>query len=152
MAKAAFGPSFFSHPDLVPSRTVDASHGDTVIETQHSTEPHSALHLDDKLLLDMHVHVGPEFLQRRYSAETLAEECRREGFGVVMKNHFQPTTGWACKVRRPDNRVALIGAVVPNFSVGGVDEHGVRAALSAWKRDVLATDPDPGPALSSLAR
>lgn len=101
--------------------------------------------VDDKLLIDMHVHVGPEFLQRRYSAETLAEECRREGFGVVMKNHFQPTTGWACKVRRPDDRVALVGAVVLNFSVGGVDEHGVRAALSAWKRDVLGTDPDPGP-------
>ena len=101
--------------------------------------------VDDKLLIDMHVHVGPEYLQRRYSAETLAEEGRREGFGAVMKNHFQPTTGWVSKVRRPDDAIALVGAVVLNFAVGGVDEHGVRAALSAWKRDVRASDPDPGP-------
>jgi len=100
--------------------------------------------VDDKLLIDMHVHVGPEYLQRRYNAESLAEEGRREGFGAVMKNHFQPTTGWVSKVRRPDDRIALVGAVVLNFSVGGVDEHGVRAALSAWKRDVGGTDPDPG--------
>ena len=45
-----------------------------------------------KRVIDMHVHIGPEFLRRKYSAASLAAEARREGFGVVMKNHFQPTT------------------------------------------------------------
>jgi Family of unknown function (DUF6282) len=49
--------------------------------------------VDAKRVIDMHVHIGPEFLRRKYSATSLAEEARREGFGVVMKNHFQPTTG-----------------------------------------------------------
>jgi hypothetical protein len=100
--------------------------------------------VDGKCVIDMHVHIGPEYLRRRYSAETLAEEARREGFGVVMKNHFQPTTGQVSQVRRPDDRVPLIGSVALNFSAGGVDDHGVRAALSGWKRDVTGEDPDPG--------
>jgi hypothetical protein len=99
--------------------------------------------VDGKCVIDMHVHIGPEYLRRRYSAETLADEARREGFGVVMKNHFQPTTGQVSQVRRPDDQVPLVGSVALNFSVGGVDDHGVRAALSGWKRDVTAEDPNP---------
>ncbi|UCE30795.1 MAG: hypothetical protein JSW68_12200 [Burkholderiales bacterium] len=99
--------------------------------------------VDGKCTLDMHVHIGPELLRRRYSAESLAEEARREGFGVVMKNHFQPTTGWVSQLRRDDDRVPLVGSVALNFGAGGVDDHGVRAALSGWKRDVGQADPDP---------
>ena len=99
--------------------------------------------VDGKTVIDMHCHIGPEFLRRKYSAETLAAEARREGFGVVMKNHFQPTTGQVSQLRRPDDKVALVGSVALNFGCGGVDDHGVRAALSGWKRDVTAADPDP---------
>lgn len=92
--------------------------------------------------IDMHVHIGPELLMRRYSPQALAEEARREGIGVVMKNHFQPTTGFVSQLRRPDDTVPLIGSVALNYSVGGIDDHGVRAALSGWKRDTLSPDPD----------
>jgi Family of unknown function (DUF6282) len=93
--------------------------------------------------IDMHVHIGPELLMRRYSPQALAEEARREGIGVVMKNHFQPTTGWVSQLRRPDDKVPLIGSVALNYGAGGIDDHGVRAALSGWKRDTLQPDPDP---------
>jgi hypothetical protein len=96
----------------------------------------------NKRVIDMHVHIGPEFLRRKYSAASLAEEARREGFGVVMKNHFQPTTGQVSQIRRPDDEVALVGSVALNFNCGGLDDHGVRAGLSGWKRDVTAADPD----------
>jgi Family of unknown function (DUF6282) len=99
-------------------------------------------HVGDQRVIDMHVHIGPEFLRRKYSAESLAAEARREGFGVVMKNHFQPTTGQVSQIRRPDDKVALVGSVALNFGCGGVDDHGVRSALSGWKRDVTAADPD----------
>jgi hypothetical protein len=95
-----------------------------------------------KCVIDMHVHIGPEFLRRRYSAASLAEEAREEGFGVVMKNHFQPTTGQVSQLRRPDDTVPLIGSVALNFNCGGLDDHGVRAGLSGWKADVTAEDPD----------
>src|SRR5215470_11413814 len=93
-------------------------------------------HVGDQRVIDMHVHIGPEFLRRKYNAESLAAEARREGFGVVMKNHFQPTTGQVSQLWRPDDKVALVGSVALNFGSGGVDDHGVRAALSGWKRDV----------------
>ena len=100
--------------------------------------------VDDKCVLDMHVHIGPEFLKRRYSAASLADEARREGFGVVMKNHFQPTTALVSGIRRADDKVPLIGSVALNAGSGFVDDHGVRAALSGWKTEVDAADPDPG--------
>jgi hypothetical protein len=99
--------------------------------------------VDGQGIIDMHIHVGPELLRRRYSPATLAEEARREGIGVVMKNHFQPTTGWAAMLRAEDDSVPLIGSVVLNDACGGIDIHGIRAALSGWKRDVTGTDPDP---------
>jgi hypothetical protein len=98
--------------------------------------------VDNMRVIDMHVHIGPEFLRRKYSAASLAEEARREDFGVVMKNHFQPTTGQVSQIRRPDDEVPLVGSVALNFNCGGLDDHGVRAGLSGWKRDVTAADPD----------
>lgn len=103
--------------------------------------------VDDQWLLDMHVHVGPEYLQRRYTPQTLVDEGRRFGFGAVMKNHFQPTTSWVSLTTRPDDRVKFAGAVVLNATVGGVDAHGVRAAVSGWKTDPRATDPRRGGAV-----
>jgi hypothetical protein len=99
-------------------------------------------HVDEKRVIDMHVHIGPEFLRRKYSAASLAEEARQGGFGVVMKNHFQPTTGQVSQIRRPDDNVPLVGSVALNFNCGGVDDHGVRAGLSGWKQNVTASDPD----------
>jgi hypothetical protein len=99
-------------------------------------------HVDNKRVIDMHVHIGPEYLRRKYSAVSLAEEARRERFGVVMKNHFQPTTGQVSQIRRADDQVPLVGSVALNFNCGGLDDHGVRAGLSGWKRDVTAADPD----------
>lgn len=100
--------------------------------------------VDDRGILDMHVHVGPEFIRRRYSPASLAHEARSEGIGVVMKNHFQPTTAWVSMIREPDDQVPLIGAVALNLGCGGIDSHGVRSALSGWKTDTTASDPDAG--------
>jgi len=100
-------------------------------------------HVGDRRVIDMHVHIGPELLRRKYTADALAAEARREGFGVVMKNHFIPTTAQVSQVRRPDDKVALVGSVALNFGCGGVDDHGVRSALSGWKTDVTAADPNP---------
>jgi hypothetical protein len=98
--------------------------------------------VDDKGIIDMHVHVGPEFIRRRYNAATLAEEARQAGIGVVMKNHFQPTTGWVSMIRKPDDSVPLVGSIALNLGCGGIDYHGIRSALSGWKTDLAASSPD----------
>ena len=103
--------------------------------------------VDDKLVMDMHVHVGPEYLRRRYTVQSLMEEGRREGFGAVLKNHFQPTTAWVSQNVRPDDKVKFAGAIVLNAPVGGVDDQAIRSAVSGWKTDVLASDPQRGGAV-----
>jgi len=98
---------------------------------------------DGKRILDLHVHVGPEFLNRRYTIDSLASEGQREGFGFVAKNHFQPTTAWAARLA-PRSSVPVIGSVVLNRGVGGIHVEAVRAALSGFKADPMNTKTDPG--------
>jgi len=108
---------------------------------------HALPRVDELRLLDLHVHVGPEYLQRRYTAQALIDEGRREGFGAVMKNHFQPTTAWVSQAVSADDKVRFAGAIVLNAAVGGVDDHAIRSLLSGWKRDVRAADPERGGAV-----
>lgn len=86
----------------------------------------------NKPILDLHVHVGPEFLRRRYTIKSLAEEAQREFFGFVAKNHFQPTTAWAAMIRA-NYKIPIIGSITLNKSVGGINPEAVRAALSGFK-------------------
>jgi hypothetical protein len=97
--------------------------------------------VDGKGIVDLHVHAGPELLRRRYDPLTLAEEARREGIGIVIKNHFNATTSWAMLARCSVDAVPIVGSVTLNFPLGGIDSHGVRAAFSGLKRDPTATDP-----------
>jgi hypothetical protein len=94
-------------------------------------------------ILDLHVHVGPELLKRRYTVSSLAAEAEREGFGFVAKNHFQPTTAWTAMLRSRCS-VPVIGSVALNHGVGGIGPEGIRAALSGCKSDPGQEDPDPG--------
>lgn len=97
--------------------------------------------VDGQGIVDLHVHAGPELLRRRYDPFTLAEEARRSGIGVVIKNHFVTTTSWAMLARRSEKDPPIIGSVTLNHPLGGVDEHGIRAALSGLKRDPGSDDP-----------
>ena len=92
--------------------------------------------------IDLHVHVGPELLARRYTAREIAEEADAAGFGCILKNHFIPTTGLASEARahRP---VTILGGIVLNYAVGGLNPHAIRAALSANKGTSRNRAPDP---------
>ncbi len=100
--------------------------------------------LDGKIIIDFHVHVGPEFLARRYDALSIAEEAHASGFGCVLKNHFTPTTALAAQARahRP---VTILGGIVLNYSVGGLNPHAIHAAQGANKAATLQPTPDPLP-------
>ena len=94
--------------------------------------------------LDFHVHVGPEFLARRYNAFKIAEEAAEAGFGCILKNHFMPTTALAAQARnhRP---VTALGSVTLNYSVGGLNPEAIRAAQSANKGECPSRQPDDFP-------
>jgi len=90
----------------------------------------------EKPIFDLHVHVGPELLSRRYTVETLAEEAQREFFGFAAKNHFQPTTAWTSRISH-HYPIPMMGSITLNKGVGGINPEAVRAALSGLKADPL---------------
>jgi hypothetical protein len=92
------------------------------------------LRISERPVLDLHVHVGPELLGRRYSIESLAREAEQCFFGFAAKNHFQPTTAWAARLMHR-HEVPIIGSITLNKGVGGINPEAVRAAISGFKSD-----------------
>jgi hypothetical protein len=92
-------------------------------------------------VIDVHVHVGPELVRRKYDVLTLAAELRAANLGAVLKNHFIPTTAWT-SLARARGAVDLYGSVVLNHSVGGLNPAAIRAAISANKADPASVAPD----------
>jgi len=59
-----------------------------------------------------------------------------------MKKHFQPTTMLAKLAHKDDDDLPIIGSVTFNHSCGGIDDHGIRSAISGWKSDPTQLDID----------
>jgi hypothetical protein len=102
-------------------------------------ENKSTLDLAEKLreagVVDTHFHVGPEFIRRRYDVAELAEAARPWKATLVLKNHTYPTTPLASFARRHAG-VRLLGGIVLNRFVGGLNPDAVWSALSGNKSDV----------------
>ena len=87
-------------------------------------------------IVDVHVHVGPEFGSRDHDAISLAQELALVNMKAVMKNHFIATTGLASLARKITGQTSVFGSVVLNHGVGGVNVQAIRAALSSNKDEV----------------
>lgn len=79
-----------------------------------------------KQTIDLHLHVGPEIIPRRYTARTLVAEENGNLSGAVLKNHFSSTASAA--VEFCDRGFKLYGGLVLNRSVGGLNPEAIRAA------------------------
>lgn len=73
-----------------------------------------------KRAIDLHVHVGPEPIPRRFTPSTLVEAETGNLRGVALKNHFYPTTPMIKALDAPTDLV-LIGSVTLNNYVGGLN-------------------------------
>jgi len=93
-------------------------------------------------VLDLHVHVGPELIKRKYTVDSLAAEGGASRIGFVAKNHFRPTTADAARLSGGSN-APVVGSVVLNLPVGGINAQAVRGALSGCKRDAAKAELDP---------
>src|SRR3989338_7151528 len=83
-----------------------------------------------KEALDLHVHVGPEVLPRKYTAATLTAAEKGKLGGACLKSHFFATTPFIKELESVPKRFRLIGSIVLNQSVGGLNPEAVRAAAS----------------------
>lgn len=79
---------------------------------------------------DLHVHTWPDHDKRSVSDIELLEDAERLGMaGVLIKNHYEPTTGRAALAGRVHTGQAKIyGSIALNWSVGGVNPYAVESA------------------------
>lgn len=76
-----------------------------------------------KQAIDIHVHIGPEAIPRKYSIERLIREEKGKIGGFVLKNHFFPTVPLIAK----QNSLAIFGGLVLNNFVGGLNTEAIYA-------------------------
>lgn len=83
---------------------------------------------------DLHVHMGPEVIPRKYNTpEQLMQSLSGKVAGVALKNHFFSTVPIAAMI--PAGKLKVVGSVVLNNFVGGLNPDAIYAAST------LAKDP-----------
>lgn len=91
-------------------------------------------------VIDLHCHSDPDAMPRSIDALALARLARERGLrGLVLKNHYEPTTALAWFARQQAPGLEVFGAIALNRAVGGVNpaavEHMTRMK-GGWGRVV----------------
>jgi len=78
---------------------------------------------------DLHLHTGPDVRLRKLSdLEQIQQAVEARMAGCVLKCHSEPTAGRAALMRQIYPGFDVIGAVVLNRSIGGINPYAVEAA------------------------
>ncbi|MDP9172173.1 MAG: DUF6282 family protein [Acidobacteriota bacterium] len=111
-------------------------------------------------VIDIHAHSDPDSVPRSIDAIDLARLAKARGMrALVLKNHFEPTAALAYIVRKEVPGIEILGGIVLNRTVGGVNpaavEHMVQVK-GGWGRVVWmptfdAGGPLPIPELKQVA-
>lgn len=77
--------------------------------------------------IDIHVHMGPDSMPRMIDADDLARLAKQLGMrGMVLKNHFEPTSSMAYLMRKEVPGIELFGGVTQDRAVGGINLEAVK--------------------------
>jgi len=95
--------------------------------------------MDVRRFIDLHVHVGPEVIPRKYTASQLVKEEAGKIAGVALKNHFCPTAPLIRGVESED--IILVGSVTLNNYVGGLNPDAVYASAKISKLPIIVWFP-----------
>jgi hypothetical protein len=77
-------------------------------------------------VIDIHVHCAPDSVPRKIDAIDLARMAKSRGMrGLVLKNHYEPTSSLAYVVRKEVPGLEVFGGVDLNLSVGGMNPSAV---------------------------
>ncbi|MFH1403221.1 MAG: DUF6282 family protein [Candidatus Altiarchaeota archaeon] len=84
---------------------------------------------------DMHFHVGPDILPRKYDDvdELIKEEKGRIG-GIALKAHSFPTMTYIQAAHESVNGLKLIGSITLNYFMGGFNPSAVYASAMMSKK------------------
>jgi hypothetical protein len=87
--------------------------------------------------VDYHVHVAPDFVERRITDVALARRCRDTGLaGFGLKSHYSSTAERAQVVAEAVPGVTVLGSITLNRSVGGLNPLAVEVAAREGARIV----------------
>jgi len=87
--------------------------------------------------VDYHIHVAPDFVDRRITDVALARRCLETGqAGFGLKSHYNPTAERAQVVAEAVEGVTVLGAITLNRSVGGLNPLAVEIAAREGARIV----------------
>jgi hypothetical protein len=86
---------------------------------------------------DLHVHISPDVVERRIDDIGLARRFAEVGLdGFVLKSHYTSTAERAAVVREAVPGIHVLGAIVLNRAVGGVNPVAVEIAAREGARKV----------------
>jgi hypothetical protein len=90
--------------------------------------------------IDIHVHSDPDDRPRSIDAIDVAKLAKARGMrAIVLKNHYDPTSGLAYVVRKEVPGIEVFGGIDLNLTVGGINpaavEHMTRMS-GGWGRFV----------------
>lgn len=94
-----------------------------------------------KQAIDLHIHIGPEIIPRKFLLSELLkyEEGKLKGVGV--KNHFFPTIAMNTKDTLKQKRPFVINSVTLNHYVGGFNTDAIRASAELSPRPIIVWFP-----------
>ena len=96
--------------------------------------------MEIKDFIDLHVHIGPEPIPRKFTLETLVSEENDRICGIGLKNHFYPTTPFIASLKNTTN-LELIGSVVLNNYVGGLNPDVVYSTAKISEKPIIVWFP-----------
>jgi len=95
---------------------------------------------DEKVLegaIDIHVHIGPDYMPRYSDCITLAEEAAACGMrAMVAKCHLTSTVGAAAAANQVVPNMQMIGSITLNGPTGGLSPRSVIIAVKSGARMV----------------
>lgn len=79
-----------------------------------------------KQAIDIHLHIGPECIPRKYTVSTLIKSEQEKLGGCVLKNHFYPTFPFIQESET--KKMELFGGIVLNKALGGLNTEVIYAS------------------------
>ncbi len=95
--------------------------------------------MDVRTFIDLHVHIGPEILPRKYTISTLVASEKNKLRGMALKSHFYPTMPLIKSVMCDD--MLLIGSVTLNNAVGGLNPEAITASANISDKPLIVWFP-----------
>ncbi len=93
-----------------------------------------------KRAIDLHVHIGPEIIPRKFTLSELLDYEKGKIKGVGVKNHFFSTAAMGSAVRR-NSEPFIINSVVLNHYVGGFNSDIIRASAELSEKPIIVWFP-----------